>query len=185
MIPSGSSVGVIRVNEFVSTCQRESHVKLEDVITHPCIHCRYEVFVEEVLCDRDLTRTHCHQFDVAIVPVCFEVINVGRQAEQHLPCLLWYDVMFFHGQKIHTCKNCLRDISVPQFLENLALVLVATIPSRFLACLLLVSIRSLTYHACIHTLLQYRDLWHPAHFDTLTPSETYVLVPVAAPSVQT
>lgn len=32
-------------------------------------------------------------------------------------------------------------------------------------------------------MLQYRNLWHPAHFDTLTPSGTYVLVPVDTPSV--
>lgn len=38
---------------------------------------------------------------------------------------------------------------------------------------------------CARTLLQYRNLWHPAHFDTFTPSGTYVRVPVDAPSVQT
>src|SRR5690242_17911745 len=107
--------------------------------SYSCVHGSYEVLVEKFLCNRELTCSHCHQLDVAIVAVRFKVIDVRRQAEQHLPCLFRDNVVFLHCQKVHACQNSLGYLPVAELLENLALVLVASVPTSLLASLLLVN----------------------------------------------
>jgi hypothetical protein len=63
-------------------------------------------------------------------------------------------------------------------------MLVASVPCRLLACLTLISNSHYIPGGVKKiTLLQYLNLWHPAHFDTFVPSGTYSLVPVDDPSV--
>jgi hypothetical protein len=47
--------------------------------------------------------------------------------------------MFLHTQQVHARQHSLRYLFVTDSLEDLALVLVASIPSRLLACLTLIS----------------------------------------------